>query len=153
MRAFSVIELIFVIVIMAIMTYVGMEYIPDNTLVSDTQMLKQKILEKKSNAIGYKISESNLTCIKFNKDWLNIDDNISKDKVHYKFKTTISAVYESNKSKFDKKICFDYLGRPHSGKVTDDLTGLLNTNIIITLEDSHNKKNNITLYKISGSVR
>jgi hypothetical protein len=152
MRAFSVIELVFIIVIMGIMTYVGLEYIPDNTLIADTQMLKQKILEKKSNALGYKVNESNETCITFDKVWLNNDDYISDDKVHYKFKTDISAEYEGNHSKVTK-ICFDYLGRPYSGKVNEYLTDLMNDNIIISLKDIHNNEKNITIYKISGSIR
>ncbi len=145
MKAFTLIELIFVIIIAAVMTFLGFEYMPDNTLVSDYQMLKQKILQKRSNALGYSYTgENNLTCIKFDKDWLNSDDNSSK--VRYLFKSDITSDVEGN------EICFDSLGRPFKGGVDENLTKLLHTRIIIKLSYKGNEKN-ITLYPISGEIR
>jgi len=148
MRAFSLIELIFVMVIMGVMTFVGLRFIPNETLTSDTQMLKQKILEKKSNALGYSVSESNLTCIVFDRDWLNEDDNTSSQKVHYVFKSDISVVSGLNSD----KICFDTLGRVYDSSVDEQLTNLVHTNIIIKLKYNKREKN-ITIYPITGSLR
>jgi len=53
MKAFSLTELIFVIIIMGILSFIGLEFIPNETLNSDVQMLKSEILRKKSDAIGY----------------------------------------------------------------------------------------------------
>jgi len=151
MRAFSLIELIFVIIIMGILTFVGLEFIPDETLVVDTQMLKQKILDKKSNALGFDYTgENNLTCITFSKDALNFDENLtSKTKVErYKFKSQISIKGLKN----GNRICFDAMGRPFEGKVDKNLTNLLHNYIIIKLK-YRNEKNTIILYPITGALK
>ncbi|WP_457565040.1 pilus assembly FimT family protein [Caminibacter sp.] len=145
MRAFTLIELIFVIVIAGIMTFVGFEYMPDNTLISDYQILKQKILQKKSNALGYRYTgENNSTCIVFSKEWLNNDDNTSN--VRYVFKSDISSDVDGN------EICFDYMGRPYKGSVDANLSNLLHQQVIVTLK-YRNREKNITIYPISGEVK
>ena len=145
MKAFTLIEVIFVIIIAGIMTFIGLEYLPDNTLVSDYQMLKQKILQKRSNALGYNyIGENNQTCIEFDKDWLNNDDNNSK--VGYVFKSEINSDVEGN------VICFDYEGRVFKGEVDSNLSNLLHKEVIVTLKYK-NKEKNITIYPISGEIR
>jgi prepilin-type N-terminal cleavage/methylation domain-containing protein len=150
MKAFSLIELIFVIVIMGILSFVGLQYIPDEKLTTYTQMLKAKILEKKSNALGYRYTgDNNLTCITFDKDWLTLDENYSKVKYDFN-KTYISIETDLNQS----RLCFDYLGRDFNGSVDENLTNLIHTNIIIKLKDKRkNKEQNITVYAIIGNVR
>ena len=150
MKAFSLIELIFVIVIMGILSFVGLQYIPDEKLTTYTQMLKAKILEKKSNALGYRYTgDNNLTCITFDKNWLTLDENYSKVKYDFN-KTYISIETDLNQS----RLCFDYLGRDFNGSVDENLTNLIHTNIIIKLKDKRkNKEQNITVYAIIGNVR
>jgi len=151
MKAFSLIELIFVIVIMGILTFTGLQYIPDEKLTTYTQMLKAKILEKKSNALGYRYTgENNLTCITFDKHWLTLDENHSK--VKYDFNKTYITISIST-SLDNNRLCFDYLGRDYNGSVDNNLTNILHTNIIITLKNEKNKEENITVYPISGMVR
>ena len=151
MRAFSLIELIFVIVIMGVLTFTGLQFIPDEKLTVYTQMLKAKILEKKSNALGYRYTgDNNLTCITFNKDWLTLDENNSKVKYDFN-KTYISISIEPDLN--ENRLCFDYLGRDYNGSVDNNLTNILHTNIIITLKNEKNKEESITVYPISGMVR
>ena len=158
MKAFSLIELIFVIVIMGILTFTGLQYIPDEKLTTYTQMLKAKILEKKSNALGYKLSKNDegndsYYCIRFDKNWLTLDENNSKIKYDFNktYITTIKAVDKNNNN--INRICFDYLGRPYNGNVDNNLTKMIHTNIIISLKNEKNKEENITVYPISGVIR
>jgi len=149
MRAFSLMELIFVIVIMGILSFMGLQFIPDETLTSDTQMLKEKILQKKSDALGYKTAGSDdYVCINFDKDDLNSKDKNSNEKVHYKFKSEISVKGLNN----GNTICFDYLGRVFDGEIDVNLTNLVHKNIIISLKYK-NKEQNITIYPITGVIR
>jgi prepilin-type N-terminal cleavage/methylation domain-containing protein len=147
MRAFTLIELIFVLVIIGIMAFVGMEFIPNETYISDAQMLKKLILTKKTNALGYKVyGENNDTCLRLNKDYINSEENLSQ--VKYKFKSDINVSGLKN----GDLICFDYKGRPYDGVVERNLSHLLEKNVIITLKH-HTKEINLTLYPISGYVR
>jgi len=149
MRAFSLLELIIVLVIMGILSFVGLQFIPDETLNSDTQVLKQKILQKKSNALGYKLTGSDdYVCITFDKDYLNNEENESSQKVHYKFKSDISVSGLQN----GNTLCFDFMGRPFDGEIDVNLTKIIHTNIIISLK-YRQKEQNITVFPITGSVR
>ena len=147
MKAFSLIELIFVIVIMGILIFSVLEFIPDNTLISDKEMLKLKIMQKKSNALGYKkISFDDYICITFDKDYLNEEDKNSSEKVHYVFKSDIS-VYGLN----GNRLCFDSFGRIYDGEVDINLENLINNVIIIRLIYKNDEKN-ITIYPLTGAI-
>jgi len=147
MKAFSLIELIFVIVIMGILSYVGISSIPNETPITDAEVLKKIILNKKTNALGYEVfSENNDTCLKITKDYINSEENFSR--VKYRFKSTISVTGLSNS---DKLLCFDYLGRPYDGKAEENLSNLLKKLVIITIS-YHKREKNLTLYPISGYV-
>ena len=147
MRAFSLIELIFVIVIMGILTFSAFEFIPDNTLISDKEMLKLKILQKKSNALGYKkIGFDDYICITFDKDFLNEEDKNSSEKVHYTFKSNISVEGLNG-----NRVCFDNFGRIYDNEVDANLENLINNVIIIKLIYKSDEKN-ITIYPLIGAI-
>ena len=149
MKAFSLLELLVVLVIMGVLSFIGLQYIPDETLTVDTQMLKQKILQKKSNALGYKyVGSDDYVCITFDKIYLNSEDKNTSEKVHYKFKSEISVSGLQN----GNTICYDYLGRPYDGQIDLNLTKIIHTNIIVTLK-YRNSEQNITIFPITGSVR
>ena len=151
MKAFSLIELIFVVVIMGVLTFTGLQFIPDEKLTTYTQMLKAKILEKKSNALGYRYTgDDNLTCITFDKDWLVFDENNSKVKYDFN-KTHISISIEPDLN--ENRLCFDYLGRDYNGSVDENLTNLIHNEVNITLTYRNNEQNIITVYPISGAVK
>jgi prepilin-type N-terminal cleavage/methylation domain-containing protein len=146
MRAFSLIELVFVLVIIGILSFVGMQFIPNETPISDAEVLKKLILNKKTNALGYKVfKENNDTCIRLNKTYINDEEN--KSRVKYKFKSDIKVSGLSS-----DLLCFDYKGRPYDGKVDVKMTNLLKKFVIITF-NYNNKEINLTLYPISGYIR
>jgi prepilin-type N-terminal cleavage/methylation domain-containing protein len=146
MRAFSLLELIFVLVIIGVLSLIGVQFVPNERPISDAEILKKLILTKKTNAIGYKVfSENNDTCIKLDKNDINNEENISR--VKYKFKSDISI----NGLNGDL-LCFDYKGRPFDGKVEKNLSNLLKNFVTIILKYK-NKEENLTLYPISGYVR
>ncbi len=152
MKAFSLIELIFVIVIMGILSFLGLQYIPDEKVTAYTQMLKAKIMEKKSNAIGYKAEGfDGYFCIKFDKEWLTDDEADSKIKFDFNksyIKLKISPLLD------DKKLCFDYLGRDYNGSVDNNLTYIIHTNIIVTVKrNDKDIEQNITIYPVTGTIR
>jgi len=147
MRAFSLVELIFVLVIMGILVFVGMQFIPNETPLSDKEVLKKLILTKKTNALGYRVyGENNETCIILTKDAINKEENNSR--IKYYFKSTIQI----NGLKNGNVLCFDYLGRPYDGEVEKDMSNLVKNFVIITLSYK-NKEKNLTCYPITGYVR
>jgi len=128
---------------MGLLSIAALYNLPNNTAIADAQVLKAKILTKKSNAIGYRQNGSDdYYCIEFSKDYLNNDD----DKVKYTFKSEITV------NGLDSgRVCFDYLGRPFDGEVDDNLSKLIHKNVIISLKYAHEEQN-ITIYPISGEV-
>ena len=157
MKAFTLIELIFVILILAIMSAVAVYFIPDNTLSENAKILKEKILGKRSNAINFiaEGEETNLTCIEFDINALNKDENSSRVSFHFSKRITISLSGCSNSNNIDfesnKTICFDRFGRPFAGEVDDKLGNLCHNNAEILLKYK-NKEANLTIYSISGVV-
>jgi len=156
-RGFTLIELIFVIIILAIMSAVGVYYIPDPTLQESTNVLKSKILNKRSNAINFITNnENNITCIEFNITKLNEDENSSRVKYHFSKRLTLKVSGCVNNANIDfesnKTICFDSYGRPFVAKVDERLNDLCQNNAIISL-DYKTKEKNITIYKMSGFVK
>ena len=157
MRGFTLIELIFVIIILSIISAIGVYYIPDPTLQESVNVLKSKIFNKRSNAINFITNENNITCIEFNISKLNEDENSSRVKYHFskrlvlKVKGCDTSLYGVNFEN-NKTICFDSYGRAFAGKVDEKLNNLCQSNAIISL-DYKTKEKNITIYKTSGFVR
>jgi prepilin-type N-terminal cleavage/methylation domain-containing protein len=146
MRAFTLLEMVFVLVIIGILSFIGVEYIPNNRPISDSEVLKKLILTKKTNAIGYKTyKENNYTCIELNMTKINEEENLSK--VKYRFKSTLTI-----KGLNGNIICFDDLGRPYDGAVEINLSNMIKNFVIISLSYK-NKEKNFTMYPISGYIR
>ena len=158
MKAFTLIELIFVILILALLSSVAVYYIPDNTLHENIKILKDKILEKRSNAVNFisQGKENNLTCIEFDINSLNKDENSSRVGFHFSKRITVKLGGCDNAANIDfednKTICFDRFGRPFVGEVDDKLENLCHNNAEISFEYK-NKDSNITIYSISGAVK
>ncbi|GAB6045835.1 hypothetical protein JCM11957_14330 [Caminibacter profundus] len=153
-KSFTLIELIFVVVIIGVLSYIGMQYIPDNTLNVATQTLKQKILQKRSNALGFKADMNNneektKVCITLTKEALNQEEKNEKIKFDFSKIDNISnnLPYEANNT-----ICFDEFGRAYKKEVDNTLNNLLHEAVIITIQYK-NKEQNITIFPISGYVR
>ena len=115
--AFSMIELIFTIVVIGILASAARMVIPDTALHSDTDFILQKIREVKMQALLYdhalpgdenwRTTDYNDTCITLSKDYLNKleQDTNSARKYHLNRHTLLSATVP--------KICFDHEGRPY----------------------------------------
>jgi len=157
-KAFTLIELIFVILILALMSTVAVYYIPDNTLNENVKVLRDKILQKRSNAINFfaKDNENNLTCIEFDINKLNEDENSSRVNFHFSKRITIKVSGCDSVSGIDietnKTACFDTFGRVFVGNVDDKLENLCHNNINISLSYK-GKEKNLTIYSISGVVK
>lgn len=112
-KAFSMIELIFVIVLIGVLASIGGNLMPDNRLLKDTSYMTMKIKETQKNAIAYDVVEfgapwssdndNNTTCID-----LNIDGFLEKEENRQK------PHRFSIKNDFDEGVlCFDSYGRPY----------------------------------------
>ena len=146
MRAFTLIELIFTLVLMGLLTFIGVSYMPDNTLYDDAKALKNLIKLKETYALGYEANMSDdndkkKVCITFDKDTLNNEENNSK--IRYYFKSDINSSVDT--------VCFDKFGRPFDTSVDSKDANLCDENVTITLS-YRNKEKNITIYKITGYV-
>jgi prepilin-type N-terminal cleavage/methylation domain-containing protein len=142
-NGFSLVELIFVIVLMGVLTGVGF-YLsrPDYTR-QDAQYTLLKLKEARYRAIGFETSDGSCS----NGGWVefktnDIITNTSSDNVsEHTIKSTISPT---------KTICFDSLGRPHDGNRSDFTAPLLANDLNITFSSSNGKETNITLYSGTG---
>lgn len=144
--SFTILELIFVIVIISVIAIGAKNALPDNTLLNNTNYIKSKILDKRANALAYETNLSNsedehLVCMKFDRDWIKEDEKKSRVKFHLSQKIKISA---------DSNLCFDYLGRTHKDSINlDSFDTLLHKSVDINIK--YNDKNKtIRIYPITG---
>ncbi|MEA1955110.1 MAG: type II secretion system protein [Campylobacterota bacterium] len=143
-KAFTLLELIFVIVIIGIMASVGSSSFKPNYLLDDANFISSKIKEAQFLGIGYEhlnfdgsIVSDETGCIQIKKDALE-EKSTNKNEVNYQLHVDISPS--------DTTICFDSKGRPHE----DDFDGtLISTQKVITLTYS-DKERNITIEPITG---
>ena len=149
MKAWTLIELIFVILIVGFLSIGAINSIPDNTLLNNRNFLYNKILEKKANAIAFEADmnnseENRSVCITFTNDWIKNDENYSKVKFDLSNRVVVNSTVST--------VCFDYLGRPYNGNVDlDTLDNLLHDEVNVTLKYK-NKEKNITIFPITGYV-
>lgn len=152
-NAFTMIELIFVIILISIISSIGVGFIPNYDVQNDTNFIFMKIKEKQKNALGYDVNnftntpwkipsnslEYNLTCIKLDKDILNTIEENSNEQKKYKIKTDILSTLGTNKT-----LCFDFLGRPYNYDEEQLLLDIVNINI---------SDKNISVYPMSGYAK
>ena len=113
---FTMVELIFVIVMIGILSYVGSTFMPDNRLSNDTKFILSKIREKQKNAIGYDsaafgqsswaINNSHV-CVDINTTVLKNEDNRSQKPYEISSKLNMDG---------NRTICFDNFGRPYQSE-------------------------------------
>ena len=113
--AFTMVELIFVIVLMGILAYIGGNFLPDNRLLNDTNFLTMKIKQAQKNALLCDVVgflkpwsvENNSTCIDL--DTAKLEAKETKAQKPHKFSSTLSVDGNSI-------LCFDEFGRPYQGE-------------------------------------
>jgi prepilin-type N-terminal cleavage/methylation domain-containing protein len=113
---FTMVELIFVIVVIGILSYVGSGYMPNNRLSNDTKFLLLKIRETQKNAIGYdganfgenpwSSKEENTTCIDLNTTILEQEDRDRNEQKPHRFSSDLNV-------SGNNRLCFDEYGRPY----------------------------------------
>jgi len=140
-KAFSMVELIFVMVIIGILAATGTYYFKPNILQRDVDFVLGKIKEARFRGIGHNKYEFNgsyrsdsIGCIELSKKALNSnngEDEAQKYKINSN--TEINAYHDGLQV---ETLCFDYLGRPHNGSQDENetnLSSLLHTSLEINV--------------------
>jgi prepilin-type N-terminal cleavage/methylation domain-containing protein len=148
-KAFTMVELIIVIVIIGILASVAVMSIPDTTLRSDTSYIIQKIKEKQLFALNYdhfdfndqtwRDNFYNNTCINTDKTHLNNSELKSNSTTKYIIRSNVTA----------KNICFDNLGRPY--KDNYKLNNFLKLPIVLNI-GYKNETKKIVIMPYSGNA-
>lgn len=151
-RGFTMLELIFVIILISILSSIGIGFIPNHDVMNDTNFISMQVKEKQKNALNYDTNafttrpwylvqnslEYNLTCIELDKDVINTIEASKNEQKTYQIKTDIISSLAS------KTLCFDFLGRPYE----HDTEQLLLQNVDINVSDKH-----ISVFPMSGYVK
>ena len=145
-HAFSLIELIFVIVLMGVLAGIGFYYSRPDYVRQDAQYTLLKLKEARYRAIGFETGDG--SCSEAGWVQLTKDALSSNEAPKYEIKSTIS--YDTNILTDAKKtICFDSLGRPHDGNDTR-LGTLIHNDFNITFNKTGAHDVNITLFSGTG---
>lgn len=143
-HAFSLIELIFVIVLIGVLSGIGFYMSQPDTTKQEAQYTLLKLKEARYRAIGYDALDS-AGCVILTKDALSkASDN--NDSMHREIKSEDLLITPS--LNIDKIICFDSIGRPHDGNDVT-LSSLLRTNLDITFKND-DKNTTIRLFPQTG---
>jgi len=154
-NAFTLIELIFAIVIIGIMAKVGSSTFEPRYLANDTNFIVAKIKEAQFIGIGYEhngfgVEDSDGSdnigqgCIKLDKVALSESATDKNSSVSYKVKSNI--VSEDGVSTL---LCFDSKGSPHDGDFTQ--SSLYSEKKSFTIK-YNGKQKSITVEPITGYV-
>lgn len=138
-KAFSLLELIFVIVLIGVLSGIAFYMNRPDITRSDAQYTLLKLKEARYNAIGYETGDGTASprgCVTLTKEALSTNESPTYT---IKSSTITSSV---------TTICFDALGRPHNGNSTA-LSTLLASDINITFAKD-TRSSTIRLYKQSG---
>ena len=149
-KAFTLLELIFVIIIIGVLVGTGFYYFKPHYLQNDRDFLELKLNTVRYEGLNYdKRSPSadmnySIGCIA-KSDFFTSHSTIDK---HYKQHATVTLTPDED------VLCFDTLGRLHDGTDGNKTTksSLLSSDIVITLEYKNEEKN-ITIDHFSGSLR
>jgi len=151
---FTLIELIFVIVLMGVLTGIGFSMAQPDATKQDAQYTLLKLKEARYRAIGYQSPNDfgvEGGCVILN------DGNLSNNEVP-KHEIKSDSIDKSNITTYqnniphqlnDDTLCFDSLGRPHDGNNTN-LSSLLQTPLDINFSDNSTKYTTIRLFPQTG---
>lgn len=138
--AFSLVELIFVIVLMGVLSGIGFYMSRPDPTRADAQYTLLKLKEARYRAIGYETGDGSCS----EGGWVKLDtDSLENDggTVKHEFKSTIFPGATV--------LCFDSLGRPHEGNNTFS-SSLRHVPMDINFTAPGGKKSIIRLYPQTG---
>lgn len=145
-KAFSMIELIFIIVILGVLATAMKMNMPDNRLLTDTNFITQQIKAKQIYALSYdnfnyttQAFIDDKTCVYINKDALNLDEKNSTKSNPYQISS--KTIITPN----DLNICFDNFGRPYN------VNNFINMSILFNIAYKDRNKT-INIMPFSGNV-
>ncbi|WP_187647366.1 prepilin-type N-terminal cleavage/methylation domain-containing protein [Nitrosophilus labii] len=149
-KAFTLVELITVLIIIGILSSIAFYSIKPDYLKNDTNYVFMKLENARYSAIGYdkRVSSladvnSSIGCIDFNK--LSEIDDKTKSK-NYVFRSKLNYTLDI--------LCFDNIGRLHDGSIDNNMTtldSLIQSNVIIKL-NYKDKNSTIKVYPFSGYI-
>ena len=144
-NGFSLVELIFVIVLLGVLSSVGFYYSRPNYTRQDAQYTLLKLKEARYRAIGYETSDGSCS----EKGWVQLTKNAlsSNETPKHEIKSQEPTISISLTP--PNIICFDSLGRPHDGNNTN-LSTIIQNDLNITFSSSNGEESNITLYSGTG---
>lgn len=147
-RGLTLIEMVFVIIIIAIISATGTISYHPGILQNDTKFTVLAIEKKRREGTGFdhrvfgggEISDIKYRgCIVLTKE--GIMNAYSEGENKYNFKSSVSGKYNG------KRICFDHLGRPSEGNYTNPVSSSVDINISYS-----NKSFIIEILPVSGYV-
>lgn len=150
MKAFTLTELIFVIIIIAILNMTGLYYMKPHYLMNDTNFVMMKIKNTKYQAVGYSKNLQGLGNINYSIGCISMSKLDDTTGTNYKFHSKLSSVSPSTVN----TLCFDQYGRIHNGSLDGNqsrLSSLLDRNVTITITHSGDSSR-IIIYPFSGYI-
>lgn len=137
-HAFSLIELIFVIVLIGIISGIGFYMSRPDYARQDAQYTLLKLKEARYRAIGYDAYDP-AGCVTLTQAALSNSDESPRHEI----KSTITVTPNTVNT-----VCFDALGRPHDGNFVT-LNSLLRTEVTVLFQNS-DKNSSIRIFPQSG---
>jgi len=141
-RAFTLLELIFVIVIIGVLSGVGFYNFKPHYLRNDINFVLMKLEQARYTAIGYDkshpTSSSYIGCV-------TIDDLNKTDDPAYTFHSALQ-------NKPFNLLCFDTLGKAHKNDENTTLNSLFSQDITLIYQYNA-QETNITIDHLSGDIR
>ncbi len=146
-KAFSLLELIFVIVIIGIMAALGAGSIKTNHLLNDSHYILGKIREAQYKGIGFEHRNFDGTFIANTQGCVTLtpaflDGNASKAEAKYSLHVNID-----HSSLTTDTLCFDTKGRPHDGNFAQNTLIMEQKVLNLTY---NTKSTTITIEPLSG---
>ncbi|WP_201352407.1 pilus assembly FimT family protein [Hydrogenimonas urashimensis] len=149
-RAFTLIELIFVLILVGILGSTAAALFRPDRLLNDTKFILAKIMKTRYEAIGYdhrnfdgSMTHAPIGCLRLQKGALEDNRSIAGS---YRMKESTAITFGGIGG---NTICFDSLGRPHDGDFS--LASLLHRPVDINVSNGK-KTYSIIVYPVSGYV-